>query len=189
MLGAPPMPMPGQMPMGQPPMGQPPMMGPDASEPVIDLPADTPPATVQKSPEPYELDSSILTADKLLDMLNRAQQGESADRLITESTMPTVRVGFQGGQTPTPGPSAEPLPEPPGSFLRWLTMTDPEQTEGLGRELIDIYKADDSLAPDLWAIVQEGLTGDERDTLPADLKRALKQSSKPVTASGRLSTR
>ena len=156
-------------------------------EPRIDLPAPAPEASVATSPEPYELDPGIVTADRLIDMLIRAQQGDDPNLLVADATRPRTRLP-QANPRMVEQIAAErrPVMDPPGSFLRWLAATRPEDTEGVGRELVDIYNDDPDAAADLWGIVQSGLTSEERDALPADLLRALRSSDAPVKASSKL---
>lgn len=157
------------------------------AEPRIDLPVEAPQPTAQTSPEPYELDPSIVTADRLLDVLIRAQQGDDPNVLVTEATRPRTRLPQANPRmVEQMAQERAPILEPPGSFLRWLAATRPEDTEGVGRELVDIYSENPDAAADLWGIVQSGLTSEEREALPSDLLRALKGADKVPTASGKL---
>lgn len=156
-------------------------------EPRIDLPAPAPEATVATSPEPYELDPGIVTADRLIDILLRAQRGDDPNVLVADATRPRTRLPQQNPATVTQmEEERRPMLEPPGSFLRWLAATRPEDTDGVGKELVEIYTDNPDAAPDLWAIVQSGLTSEERAMLPDGLLKALKGSDKTPTASGRI---
>jgi len=165
-------------------------MGPvtGEAEPRIDLPAEAPAPTVAQSPEPYDLDPGIVTADRLLDVLFRAQQGDDPNVLVTEASRPRTRLPAQNPrQVETMAEERTPLMEPPGSFVRWLAATRPEDTEGIGRELVEIYTENPDTAAELWGIVQSGLTSEEREMLPSDLLKALRGSDKATTRAGRLS--
>lgn len=190
----------GVEPLPQPGMGAAPAAPPTAAalgaagpitgeaEPRIDLPMEAPQPSVQTSPEPYELDPGIVTADRLIDILIRAQQGDDPNVLVTEASRPRTRLPRQNPRLAEQMDAERaPIIEPPGSFLRWLAATRPEDTDGIGKELVGIYAENPDAAADLWGIVQSGLTSEERDLLPGDLIRALKDSGKAVAGNAKLS--
>lgn len=132
-----------------------------------------------QAPEPSELGGTV-GADVLVQAIQRAMAGEDPDDVRADLTRP---------QTALPEPEMvmpQNLEKAPARFLSWLAVRkdNPEQTNELGRILVEMYEESPDTADYLWTMVKEGAQSGDED-IPKELVSMAKGENQSMNGTSR----